>query len=171
MTQVRTETTDARDTRSRPGSGWAAPPPIARRTWLAIGGLVALAAVAVVVTAARPTPTTTVHGFVTIYGLSGFERPGADCGQPLFAGRPVTVFDGDGNALGTTALAAHGTATDRWHTFAGGYADACRYEITVPDVATASSQYTVAVGTESGDGVGFTRDQLGASIDVPYGHA
>jgi hypothetical protein len=143
-----------------------------RRIALVVGALLALAVVTLAVTAARPAPRMTVHGFVTIYGLSGFERPGADCTQPLFAGRPVTVFDDDGDTLGTTRITGHGTATDRWHTFAGGFADACRYEITVPDVSAASRQYTLAVGTEPGDGVGFDRDQLlTATADVPYGHA
>lgn len=172
MTQVRPELTDTTPDRST----WSRTPgalrPDARRMWLVVGALLALAAAAVVVTAARPTPRMTVHGFVTIYGLSGFERPGADCAQPLFAGRAVTVFDDDGDAVGATGLTGRGTATDRWHTFAGGYADSCRYEITVPDVAAASQQYSVVVGTEPGDAVGFDRDQLlTASIDVPYGHA
>jgi hypothetical protein len=82
------------------------------------------------------------------------------------------VFDDGGNAVGATELPGRGIATDRWHTFAGGYADACRYEITVDDVSAGSQQYTVAVGTEAGDGVGFDRDQLlTASVEVPYGHA
>lgn len=142
------------------------------RPWLVVGILVALLAGVVAVTPERPVPHLTVHGFVTIYGLSGFERPGAGCTQPLFAGRPVTVFDDDGDPLGATAISGHGTATDRWYTFAGGYADACRYEITVPDVSAAPARYTVAVGTRPGDGVGFDRDQLlTATVEVSYGHA
>ncbi|HEY2225178.1 hypothetical protein [Actinomycetospora sp.] len=172
MTQVQPEATETTPGSTSPWSRTSSATRLGTiRPWLVVGLLLALAAVAVVVTAARPTPRMTVHGFVTIYGLSGFERPGAECAQPLFAGRPVTVFDDDGTAVGATALTGRGTATDRWQTFAGGYADACRYEITVPDVSATSQQYSVAVGTRPGEGVGFDRDQLlTANIDLPYGH-
>jgi hypothetical protein len=147
--------------------------PTERRAWIVVGLLLSALAAVVAVVGARPAPApVTVHGFVTIYGLGSFERPDDACAQPLFAGRPVTVFDDRGRVLGATTLSGHGTATDRWHSFAGGFADACRYAITVPGVSTVSDTYTVAVGTEPGHAVGFDREQVrNASIDVPYGHS
>lgn len=147
--------------------------PDPRRAWIVVGLLLCALAVIVVATAPRPaSDPMTVHGFVTIYGLGSFERPGDDCSQPLFTGRTVTVFDDGGRTLGTTTLPGHGIAADRWHSFAGGFADACRYAITVPDVSGASDTYTLAVGTRPGDGVAVDRDELrSATVDVPYGHA
>jgi hypothetical protein len=180
MTQVQQHPSDVRPApsapasppRSRPGADWAAPQSAIWRGWLLIGVAVAMLAVAVVTVAARPTPRMTVHGFVTVYGLSGFQRPGSDCAQPLYTGRPVTVFDEDGNVLGATVLTGRGVAVDRWQSYAGGYADACRYAVTIPDVSAAAGPYTVAVGTAPADGVGFDLDQLQSStVDVPYGHA
>jgi hypothetical protein len=145
--------------------------PTERRTWLVVGFLVAALAAAVL--AARPpSAPVTVHGFVTVYGLGSFERPGDDCAQPLFAGRPVSVFDDDGRTLATTTLTGRGTATDRWHSFAGGFADACRYAITFPDVTAATDSYTLAVGPAPGHGTTVTRAQLGdADVELTYGHA
>ncbi|HEY2191927.1 MAG TPA: hypothetical protein VGH76_06450 [Actinomycetospora sp.] len=146
--------------------------PTDRRTWLVVGLLVAALAAAVLA-AARPAPAPmTAHGSVTIYGLGSFERPGDDCSQPLFAGRTVSVFDDRGRTLGTTRLTGHGTATDRWHSFAGGFADACRYAITVPAVSGASDTYTLALGTEPGQGTPVDRAQLrSVGAEVTYGHS
>jgi hypothetical protein len=147
--------------------------PTDRRTWLVVGFVLAALAAAVLATAARPpSAPVTVHGSVTIYGLGSFERPGDECAQPLFAGRPVSVFDDDGRTLATTTLTGHGTATDRWHSFAGGFADACRYAITFPDVAAATDSDTLAVGTAPGHGTTVTRDQLrDADVELTYGHS
>jgi hypothetical protein len=146
-------------------AGFPAPPPRSgmRWGWFVIAIVAAIAAVALIGTVAANNRTMTVNGTVTIYGMSGYVTPGSGCTGTLASGMPVTLYDASGSVVGTATLTGSGIATDTWSTYTSGYADSCSYSFTMTDVAATDDHYRVKAGSASGDGVGFTREQLETS--------
>lgn len=146
-------------------AGFAAPPPRSgtRWGWIVIAIVAAIAAVALIGTVAANNRTMTVHGTVTIYGMSGYVTPGSGCTGALASGMPVTLYDASGSVVGTATLTGSGSAANTWSTYTYGYADSCSYSFTMTGVAATDDHYRVKAGSASGDGVGFTREQLETS--------
>lgn len=132
-----------------------------RAGWVVIAIVAAIAAVALIGTVAA-NRTFTVTGSVTIYGMYGAVSPGSSCSNTAVNGMPVTIYDSAGDLVGTATLTGYGTARNTWSTYSYGYADSCAYAFSIADVA-ASDHYRVTAGSNAGDGVGFTREQLETS--------
>jgi hypothetical protein len=107
--------------------------------------------------------TLTVSGTVTIYGMSGYVSPGSGCTSTRASGMPVMIYYAAGSLVGSTSLTGTGIARNTWSSsYYYGYSDSCEYAFTISDVA-ASDDYRVTTGSGSGDGVGFSREQIESS--------
>ncbi|MDD7941988.1 hypothetical protein PHK61_26585 [Actinomycetospora lutea] len=131
--------------------------------WIVLGIVAAIAAVVLIGTVAANNRTMTVNGTVTIYGMSGYVTPGSGCTGTVASGMPVTLYDASGSVVGTATLTGSGIAANTWSTYTSGYADSCSYAFTMTDVAATDDHYRVKAGSASGDGVGFSREQLETS--------
>lgn len=157
-----------------PGHGAPAPQPRSgmRWGWIVLGVVAAIVAVAIIGTVAQRTARMTVNGSVTVYGMNTLMAPGTACQNPSMIGRPVSIFGSNGDLVGTSSLTGSGTAVDQWSSYSSGYADACDYTFTFANVTSADDFYTVTVGTDAAQGVGFSKDQLQRSgANITYGHS
>lgn len=135
--------------------------PRLRAGWVVIAIVAAIAAVALIGTVAA-NRTMTVTGSVAVYGW-GTLTPGTACSINSAEGMPVTIYDAVGQLVGTTTLRGGGIAQDTWNSSSYGYADSCVYSFTISDVDATNDWYRVKSGSDSGDGVGFSREQLETS--------
>lgn len=144
---------------ARPGTRWG---------WVVLAIVAAVAAVALVGTVAASNRAMTVNGTVTVYGMYGYVTPGSSCSSTSVNGTPVSIYNATGGLVGTATLTGYGTARNTWSTYSYGYADSCEYTFTIADVA-ASDHYRVKAGSGTGDGVGFTREQIeSGGADITY---
>jgi len=130
--------------------------------WVVIAVVAAIAAVMLIGTVAANNRTLTVSGTVTIYGMSGYVSPGSGCTSTRASGMPVMIYNAAGSLVGSTSLTGTGIARNTWSSSYYGYSDSCEYAFTISDVA-ASDDYRVTTGSSSGDGVGFSREQIESS--------
>ncbi len=156
-----------------PGYGSPAPqrPSGMRWGWIVLAVVAAIVAVAIIGTVAQKTAKMTINGSVTVYGMNTLMTPGTACQNQAMTGKPVSIFGSDGALVGTSSLTGSGTAVNQWNTYSYGYADACQYSFTFTNVTGADDFYTVTLGSNAAQGVGFSKDQLQSSgARITYGH-
>jgi hypothetical protein len=155
------------------GYAWPAPP---RRTgmrwsWIVLGVVAAIVAVAIIGTVAQKTSKMTINGSAVVYGMSSLMAPGTACTSPAMTGKPVSIFGSNGDLVGTSSLTGSGVAVNQWNTYSGGYADACQYSFTLTDVTASDDYYRVTLGADISNSVGFSKEQLQASgANITMGH-
>lgn len=151
--------------------GPGVPPPARsgmRWGWVVIAVVAAIAAVMLIGTVAANNRAITVTGTVAVAG-SGYLTPGTYCSMNSAVGLPVTVYDASGELVGTTTLSgSSGVARNTWSSSYYGYADSCEFSFTISDVAATADHYRVKIGSGSGDGVGYSRQQLESGVQMTY---